>query len=361
MQKNSLILLTVFMTLLLSGCGSQQETAAITAPAVPVIAVKPVVKDVTTYFESIGTLLPSVLLEVRPQIEGTLMEVLTSEGQWVVPGTILFKIDPKPYAIKVQEAEAQVAIDKANLQAAHKKLARIKPLAQKDLVAQTEWDDLEAEVERFKGALALNEARLNGAKLDLENCILRSPATGRIGKIDVHPGSLITKGQGKSLVTISQMNPLIVEFTLTEKEFPKLSKETDRIEIKALCGSEPCKTGNITFLDNHFDPKTGLLLVRGQLQNGDYLLRPGQSVQVRVPVGLKSNAMLIPQKAIRYNPQGPYIYIVQPDMTAAMRQIILGDEQGNEQIVLEGLDPSDLLVVDGHLRLSPGIKVEVKP
>jgi membrane fusion protein, multidrug efflux system len=356
MHQKSLIL---FIMLLLCGCETQNATV-MEAPVVPVIAVKPVVKDITVYLESIGTLQPSVSMDVRPQIEGTLTEVLTSEGQWVVPGTPLFKIDPKPYALKVQEAEAQISIDQANLQAANRKLARFKPLAQKDLVAQTEWEDLEAEVHKLQAGLTLDQVRLNSAKLDLEHCDIQSPSVGRIGKLDAHPGLLISKGQEVPLATISQMHPLIIEFKVTEKEFPKISKEGDAIEIKSLCSSEVCENGTITFLDNHFDPKTGLLLVRGKVQNEDYALRPGQSVQVRIPVGITTKAILIPQKAIRYNQQGPYIYIVQSDMTVTLRQLILGNEQGSEQIVLEGVDPSEQLIVDGHLRISPGSKVEVK-
>lgn len=360
MRKKSLIIFAAVASLLLIGCETQKEAFSSEAPAIPVIAAAPIVKDITVYLESIGTLHPSVLMEVRPQIEGTLMDVLTSEGQWVVQGIPLFKIDPKPYANKIREAEAQLAIDQANLQSAHKKLARFKPLAQKNLVAQTEWEDLEAEAQRFQAALALDEARMNSAKLDLEHCTVLSPTSGRVGKLDAHPGLLVAKGQGAPLATVSQMNPLIVEFTVTEKEFPKVSKEIQHIEIKSICSSDSCKQGAVTFLDNHFDPKTGLLLVRGKVQNEDYSLRPGQAVQVRIPIGVTAKAALIPQKAIRYNQQGPYVYIVQPDLTVALRQLILGDEQGSEQIVLEGLDPSELLIIDGHLRLSPGLKVEVK-
>lgn len=360
MRKNSFIISLAFMSFVLSGCDSKQEANIMEMPAIPVIAATPTIKDVTLYIESIGTLEPSILMEIRPQVDGTLTDVLTREGQWVDPGTPLFKIDSKPYSIKVQEAEAQLAMDRAVSQASQKKLNRIRPLAQKDLVAKTEWEDMEADVEKSYAALKLNEARLNNAKLDLEHCTVYSPCSGRIGKLDAHPGFLVAKGQEKPLAEISQMNPLIVEFTITEKEFPKISKDMKQIEIKPLCSSESFSNGVISFLDNHFEPKTGLLLVRGKIQNPDYTLRPGQSVQVRIPVSIKPNATLIPQKAIRYNQQGPYIYVVQSDMTVAIRQLLLGEEQGTDQVVLEGIDSTEKLIIDGHLRLSPGIKVELK-
>lgn len=349
------------MSLLLLGCESKQEGMGMEPPVVPVKAVAPVVKDITVYLESIGTLQPSVFIEVRPQIDGTLAEVLTSEGQWVEPGTPLFKIDSKPYEIKVKEAEAQLAINDANLKAVEKKQARLRPLAQKDLVPQMEWEELDVEGEKSRAAVALDEARLKSANLELERCTITSPASGRVGKLDAHSGNLVARGQSSPLATLSQMDPLLVEFTLTEKEFPKITQEKLQIEVRQLCASGECKSGELTFLDNHFESSTGLILARGKVPNGDHSLRPGQSVQVRIPVSVTSNSLLIPQKAIRYNQEGPYIYVVQPDQTVVMRQLILGEEQGTDQIVLQGIDPSEQLIIDGHLRLSPGTKVEVKP
>lgn len=363
MQHKTLInffLLIGVVGLLLAGCESKQESPAAQTPAIPVIAATPVVKDITVYLDSMGTLHPSILMEIRPQTNGTLKEVLVSEGQWVQQGTPLFKIDSKPYEIKVQEAEAQLTINQVTLRAVQKKLNRFKELAQKDLLAQTEWDELEAQAEQAQASIDLDHARLNSAKLDLEYCTLNSPIEGRVGKLDARPGMLVSNGQSAPLATISKMDPLIVDFTVTEKEFAKIPKGALKIEIKSLCLSESCKEGAVTFLDNHFDPKTGLLLVRGAVQNADYSLRPGQSVRVRIPIAIALNAKLLPQKTVRYNQQGPYVYVVQPDMTVAVRQLILGDEQGDDQIVLKGIDATELVILDGHLRLSPGSNVEIK-
>lgn len=360
-MRRKLILLTAFVSLFLAGCESKPEGMGMEMPAVPVTAAPPTIQDVTLYMDSIGILKPSILMEIRPQVEGTLVEVLGKEGQWVEAGTPLFKIDSKLYAIKVQEAEAQVAISRANLEAAQKKLNRNKPLALKDFVSQAEWEALETEVEKSQASLLLDEARLNSAKLDLDDCMLCTPTAGRIGKFDAHPGLHVAKGDTEPLTTVSQMDPLIVEFSVTEKEFPQIEQELQEIEIKSLCNGEVCAKGSITFLDNHFDPETGLLLIRGTVKNPAYKLRPGQSVHVKVPVTVTKNATIIPQKAIRYNREGPYIYVIQPDKTVAVRQLILGEEQGSDQVVLEGLEPEEQFIIDGHLRLSPGAKVEVNP
>jgi multidrug efflux system membrane fusion protein len=357
MRIQSLILIT--FTLLLTGCNSNQDASKAELPPVPVLAVTPTVKDVPVYIESIGTLHPSIFMEIRPQVNGTLRKVLISEGEWVQKGTPLFKIDPKPYLNKVQETEAQLAMDRAAQESAQKKLERFKSLAEKDLIPQIEWDEIETQVARSQAAVEADEARLNSAKLDLEHCTLFSPLEGRIGKLDAHPGQLVTSGQSTPLVTLSKMDPLLVEFTITEKEFLKLPQNRDEVEIQSLSSDAVQAKGVITFLDNHFDQKSGLLLVRGKVDNPNLALRPGQSVRVRLVVETASNVKLIPQKAVKYNPQGPYVYIVESDQSVGMRPVQLGDAQANDVIVLEGIESIDRVITDGHLRLYPGLKVEV--
>ncbi len=360
MHKINLILLT---SLLLAGCANDQVSEEDETPLVPVIAVAPTIKDIPVYVESIGTLLPSVNMEICPQVNGTLKEVYITEGQWVKKNQPLMKIDPTNYAIKVREVESQLAMDYIELQAAQKKLNRFKQLAQKDLVAQIEWDEIETQAARAQTQVALSEAKLQEAKINLEDCTLFSPIDGRTGKLDAHPGLLVSSGPSSSLVKISKMDPLLVEFTLTENELFKMPKSNLEFEIQSLCisGPEmPCIKGQLTFFDNHYDQKSGQLLVRGVIPNPDYIFRPGQSIRVRIPVSSLTGAMLIPQKAVRYNDQGTYIYIVDAEKTVGMRQVILGEEQGSDVIVLQGLDANEIVVTDGHLRASPGIKVDVQ-
>lgn len=359
-MRTKLILLSIAVSCVLAGCNSQPNATGHEMPSVPVIAATPVIKDITVYLESVGTLHPSVYMEIRPQVSGTIDKVFVKEGQTIQKGTPLFKIDAALYEMKVSEATAQLAMDRAGFEAARKKMNRYRGLAEKDFISETEWDELQAQVDRAKAAIELDEARLSASQIDLEHCTLRSPIDGRVGKLDANPGQLVSSAQATPLATISKMDPLVIEFTVTEKEYSKIDSWDLPIEMQPLCASGLCKGGTITFLDNHFDTKTGLLLIRGNVSNADGSLRPGQSVRARVPISVVLNAKLIPQKAIRYNQQGPYVYVVQPDSTVVLRQLILGDEQGVDQIVQEGVDPEELIIVDGHLRLSPGVKVEVK-
>ncbi len=358
MKKLFLLFSTV---LILTACQNKPKVAPSPPPAVPIKAVSPVTKDLTLYVDSVGSLKPLVSLEIRPQVSGPLKKVMIKEGDWVKAGAPLFQIDSKPYAIKVQESKAQLAMEQADDQAIQTKLNRFKELANKNLIAQTEWEDLNTQAQKAHAGILLNQARLHSAKLDLEHCTLFSPMDGRIGKIDVHPGGLVTANQAEPLATLSKLDPLIVEFTVTEKEFSQIPHKQGKIELVSLYDPETCMQGHLTFLDHHFNEQTGLLMVRGLVPNPDDTLRPGQSVKIKLPVQTEKNALLIPQKAIRYNQEGPYVYVVQPDSTVVLRPLVLGREEEEEQIVLQGLDREEKIVLDGHLRLSSGIKVEIKP
>lgn len=358
MRRYSLVIGILCLPWILGGCRSEEQQETLEISAIPAIAATPVVKDITVYLESIGTLYPSVSMEIKPQTSGTISAVMIKEGQDVQQGTPLFQIDPTSYAIKVKEAEAQLAIDQAGFKAVQKKMARFKSLAERDLMAQTEWDELKAQQQKSQAAVELDSARLAFAQLELDRCTLASPISGRVGKLDAHPGLLVSSGQ--TLVTISTMDPLIVEFYVTEKEFRLVPKKGLTVQLHTLCAYDICSSGTVTFLDNHFDAKTGLLLIRGRVDNPSYALRPGQTIRVQIPIETTPQALLIPQKTIRYNQQGPYVYTINEDNTVSVRQLVLGKEYGADQIVLEGLEPHERLILDGHLRLSPGSKVEIK-
>ncbi len=346
---------------LLAGCETGQNgLQRAEPPAIPVVAATPSVQDITVYLESIGTLLAAASVEIRPQASGMIKEVFVDEGQWVEKGTPLFEIDEMPYLTKVQEAEAQLKSDEADLTVVQKKLTRLRSLVDKDYISKAEWEGLEAQEEKANASLQLNKARLTYANIDLAHCTVRSPLKGRIGAINALAGEIVAAGQAEALTTVTNIDPLIVEFALTEKEFSLVPKDQLTMEVQATCSKEPCKTGSITFLDNEFDPKTGLLLVHGVLANPDYDLRPGQTVHVKMPVALQTDVLLIPQKAIRYSQQGPFVYVVKPDMSVTVRQVKLGAERGLDQIILEGLESSEQIILDGHLRLSEGTKVELK-
>jgi multidrug efflux system membrane fusion protein len=356
MRRQTLILLSSFF---LFGCEAKKDAATET-PAIPVLAVDPIVKDVPIYIESLGSLKPSILIEVRPQISGEIVEVDVKEGDWVAAGASLFKIDSRAHEIKIQEAAARLKSQVVTLDSSKKNKERHQELAKKDLISKSEWDTLQSGLESNQAALEIAEAGVAALKLELEKCWIKSPINGRIGKLDVHPGQHVSSGQIEPLTTIASLDPLIVEFTITEKEFVQFSTEMKEVEIQTLCTNIPCGLARMTFLDNQFDPNTGLLLVRGRVANLDNHLKPGQTIRVKIPIAVISDALLIPQKAVKYNQQGPYVYVIQEDNSVGMRPVILGEEVDNQVVIRQGVEAKDSVITDGHMRLHPGLKVEKK-
>lgn len=347
----------------LTAC-SQDSSQQYMPPAVPVFADEVKHQDVPIYFESLGTLKSAAWVEVRPQVSGMLDQVHFSEGQYVQKGDKLFTIDPRLYEIKLAEANAQLAQDDAALETAQKKIQRYQELSKKDLISQQEWDELQSEVAKRSAQVLLDEAKVASAQFDLEHCSICAPISGRTGKVQIHPGNLVATAQVIPLVTLSNIDDLLIEFTLTEREFQLLKPEHIQgefsIDICSFSGNcEPVKA-TLTFLNNTFDEKTGLLHLQANLANDNGLFLPGQHVKVLMPIEEIKNAMIVPQKAVKINQTGPYVFLIKDDFTIEMRQVKLGEEIKKSVVILEGLAPHDKIVTEGHLRLSPGMKVEIK-
>lgn len=345
---------------ILASCSSSQEAQKPEGALVPVFASTPTIADVPVYVESLGTLRPTAFVEVRSRINGMLTHVHVQDGQWVEEGMCLFQVDSRQHEIKVQACQAQVASDRATLAAALKKQERFKTLADKSLISQNEWDQIETDVFKAKANLDLAQTKLKEAHLDLEHCQICAKKAGRVGKVDIHPGHIVDQAQETPLACISCMDPLFVEFSVTEKEFCQLTNKAKEFEIALLSSPETLYKGTLSFTDNHFDDTTGQILLRGKIANEQYKLRPGMSVRVRVPVGTLSNAMLICQRAVKYNQFGAFVLVVQQDGTVALRQVHVGAEYGNDVIITDGLKPDDVIITEGHQRAIPGTKVEIK-
>lgn len=354
----------IFLTCILSACSSQPSQEDFKAAPVPVFVDTVKKQDVPLYFESLGQLKPSATVEIRPQVGGILREVHLDGGQEVKAGDQLFTIDPEPYLIKFQEVEAQMAQNKAILNSSKKKLERYSTLSKKDLISQQEWDELESQVMKNEAIIKADEAKLASASRDLNNCIIRAPMDGRAGKITYHPGNLISASQSTPLVVLSDYDDIVVEFTLTEKEFNQLTADhhngTCPMEINSFHNKKDKAEGTMTFLNNHFDKDNGLLLVQGKVLNQDLKYLPGQTVKVRLPLTTLKDALVVPQKAVKINQAGPYVFVVNENNTVEIRQLKLGVEVGDEVVIIEGVKEGETIVSEGHLRLAPGLTVEIK-
>lgn len=346
----------LLLGLALAGCGENAAPKGFEMPPAPVSVAEIAVRDVPLYFEEMGTISPNQTAEVKPQVSGMIMGMHFKQGDMVKEGDLLYTIDEAPYMIKVQEAEALLFHNLANLHNAEKKLERYKSLSKQDLIAKVDFDELETKVILCQAIVRGDEARLATAKLDLEHCRVLAPITGRAGKSTLQAGNMVSAGA--SLITLSQENPMFVDFTLTEKELLQLPTMTPSLEVFAAGGEELLAVGEVTFLDRTIDTKTGMVAASGMLTAMHKPLFTGQSVRIHLFFGQKAQAKLVPLRAIKTNKTGAYVFSVKEDNTVEIRPVQLGHEEKGMIVVESGLEGSTKVVTEGHLRLFPGSKIE---
>ncbi len=347
-----LLFLTAFA---LVGCSDSKSSKISEPPSTPVHTASVEMRDVPLYFEAIGIIKAHQTVEVKPQVTGIIKKIHFTEGSFVKEGDILYTIDEATYAIRVQETQAHLLQELANLKNAQKKLERYESLYNQDLIPKLEWDELETKVALCNAMVKAGQAKLESAKLDLMRCKIVAPISGKIGKSSLHAGNMVTQ---ETLVTIVQPDPLSVDFTITEKELQALSSSSNSIEIYALGSSECLANGELVFLDHSVDPKSGMLAAKGQLSKATKPVWSGQSVRVHLIFGKKENAKLIPLQAVKTNQGGSYVFSVKEDKTVEMKSVKLGPEERGFIVVEEGLESSEKVVTEGHSHLFPGSKIE---
>ncbi len=345
--------------LIVTSCSSAQKEQQQEVPLVPVRVAKPTVADVPLYVEALGTLKPHAQIDVRARLEGVISKVHVQEGQWVEEADLLFELDPREYAIRIQALEATIALDRASHAVQQKKKERFQNLSDKNLISQNEWDQIETDLLRHQANIDLNLAKIEEAKLDLERCTICAIKAGRVGKVDIHPGHLVEKGTEAPLVQISCMDPLVVSFSLTEKEFGTLLPDTKAIEVHLLTAQGTKVPAELSFTDNHFDESSGQITMHARVQNPELTLRPGMAVRVKIPVEVLKGTILVSQKAVKYNQFGAYVMLVQPDNSVTLKQVQLGPDYGDTVVVTSGLTEEDVVITEGHGRAMAGAKVEV--
>ncbi len=350
-MKKSMILAIVLVS-----CSKNPPQLSYTPPAVPVTTAEVVIRDVPLYFEEMGMIVPSHKVEVKAQVNGVIKAIHFQEGQWVNQGDLLYTIDPASYAIKVQEAEAQLLQNLAHLNNAKKKLERYRSLTKQDLIAQVEWDELETRVSLCESMVKADQARLATAGLDLDHCHIVAPISGRSGKTVLQSGNCVASLE--TLVTLLQEKTFFVDFALTEQEFHQLSSEQPVIKVYAAGGEECLAGGKVTFVDYAVDPDSGMLSARGVLTEMHKQLFSGQTVRVHLFFGERLAAKLVPLKAIKTNQLGAYLYSVNDDHTVQLRNVQLGPEENGMIVVEEGLEGATKIVTEGQSRLFPASLIE---
>jgi multidrug efflux system membrane fusion protein len=330
--------------------------------AVPVVAVQATKGDIGVYFTGLGAVTPIYTVTVKSQIAGYLMEVLYKEGQIVQKGEALAEIDPRPYQVMLENAQAGLLRDQANLDNAKVDLKRYQTLVPVRAVPEQQLATQEALVKSYEGIVKTDQAQIDTAKLDLVYCHVTAPITGRVGLRLVDPGNYVTPADATGLVVITQIEPISVIFTLPEDQLPAIMGRMHagaRLRVDAY--DREMKTriaqGWLETIDNQIDPTTGTVKLRANFDNRDGALFPNQFVNARLLVEEKHGVTLIPTAAVQRNAQQTYVFLVKPDSAVTVKTITIGTAEGDESEVTSGLVPGDIAVMTGVDRLQEGTKV----
>jgi multidrug efflux system membrane fusion protein len=304
------------------------------------------------------------MVSVRSQITGTLMRVHFKEGQDVKRGDLLFTIDPRPLEAALKQAQAVLAKDMALLANAREQLRRYAELVKKQYVSQEQYDQIQASSNASEAAVEADRAAVENAKVQLSYCYIYSPVDGRTGDLLVDEGNLVRTNDATPLVTINQVMPIFVGFSLPEQFLTDIKEGLARGKLKVQAfipqhESHP-EPGELTFVDNTVDRTTGTIKLKGTFANPNRRLWPGQFVRVSVTLADQPNAIVVPSQAIQAGQDRQQVFVLKSDSTVEVRTVIVGRTLNNDAVIEKGLQPGEKVVTDGQFLLGPGTKVQVK-
>ena len=338
----------------------------------PVVGIDTVrTRNVEIYGEFPGKIRAQQFVEVRARVEGYLEDMMFAEGTYVKKDQVLFIIDPKQYKAQVDRAEALVTKNKAIALKAERDLARIRPLYEQKAASQLDLDNAIAAYESAKADVQVSETNLTEARLALSYTTVRSPISGYISERHVDIGTLVGPGAQSLLANVVKSDTVLVEFKMTDLDYQKSKarnvnlgqKDTSRhwdpfVTITMADKTQYKYKGLVDFADPLVDAKSGTFSVRAEMPNPDRELLPGQFTNVRVLLDVRENAVAVPTKAITIEKSGSFIYVVKADASVEKRFIQTGPEVENATIVERGLNPNEIIVVEGQHKLSHGTKVK---
>lgn len=346
----------------LFGCSAKKEKPK-EKPPVPVTVARVTQASVPVELRAIGNVEPFAAVAVKSMVGGTITRVHFREGEDVAKGALLFTIDPRPFAAAVTQAEANLNRDLAMAANAREQARRYASLVKEGIVTQEQYDQLKTNADSLSASVAADRAAVESAKLQLSYCYIHAPMSGRTGNLAVNAGNLVKSNDTPALVTINQVSPLYVSFSVPEKELAAIkAKMGGKLAVEASVPSsgQPPQKGYISFLDNGVDQATGTIRLKGTFQNKERRLWPGQYVNVLLTMDVRQNVPVVPTKAIQTGQQGEFVYLVKQDLSVELRPVTAGAAREGITIVEKGLAPGDTVVTDGHMRLVPGGKVAVK-
>jgi membrane fusion protein (multidrug efflux system) len=359
--------------MLAAACAEAPQAAP---PPPPEVYVMPVVqKDVPTYLELVGQTRGYQDVDVRARVEGFLERVHFQEGSLVRAGAPLYDIDRKPLEAVVAAARADQATAEARLAKAENDVARYTPLVAKQAVSQRELDDARAERDAARSQVEAAKAAVEKAALDQGYTRIFSPISGLAGTTQVKAGNLVGRGENTLLTTISQIDPMIFEVGVTEADYLRIVRRglqsgkgagrgsaapVEGIELTLADGTKYAQTGKVGPVERAVDPTTGTLGVQIIFPNPDLILRPGQFGRAKALLEMKTNALLVQQRAVQELQNLYSVAVVDDSSKVSFRNVKVGPRVDSFWVIEEGLKPGERVVVEGLQRVQDGMTVTAK-
>ena len=325
-----------------------------------------VVKPMPVLIEAVGTVEPEHSVQVRAQVIGVLQSVLFKEGDKVKAGQLLFQIDPRTFEASFRQAQAQLARDQAQLENAKAQRDRLEPLLKREFITQQEFDVAVTSTKSLEATVAADRALVEQARIQLEFTRIHAPISGRTGALAVKPGNLVAAGAGGGgapLVTINSTDPILVSFSIPERQLEEIRRYQDekemRIEVLPDRSGPPVAQGKLDFIDNTVTPQTGTVLLKTRVRNATEVLWPGQFVNVRVVLKIEPEAVVVPDVAVQPGQDGSFVYLIDADSRVQVQPVNVARQIGGDIVIAQGVKGGDLVITEIPQALQPGVTVRI--
>ncbi len=332
---------------------------------VPVLVATAEQKVMPVQIRAIGNAEAYATVAVKARVDGQIVRVNFREGQDVAPGEVLFQLDPRPFEAALAQARANLARDAAQLANAQAQERRYRDLLQKNFVSREMYAQIRTNLDTARATVQADQAAVENARLQLEFGTIRSPISGRTGKILIQRGNLVKANDTNALVVINRIRPIYVDLSVPEQDLERIRRfmRGGALPVGVTLPGADAKTasGKLVFVDNAVDATTGTVRLKALFPNEDEALWPGLFVNATLTLRQQKDAVVVPSQAVQTGPRGQYVFVVKPDDSVEMRDIAVDRSVGAETVVAKGLAPGERVVTVGQLRLVPGAKVDIKP
>lgn len=359
---NIILALICILFLICTGCSSDRKQGKPTIIA-PVKVENVIRKDVPRVLRVVGNVKASASVGITARVTGEILKVHFTEGQNVKAGQTLISLDDRPFVAVLREKEALLAKSQAQLNKAREDMNRYAILVRDGYVSRESYEKAVTDASTLESVVNSDAAALDSAKLQVQYCTLVAPISGRVGSLAVDKGNIIKENTDTPLLTIHTISPCYVAFAVPEHNlaaiFARMHESNVNVEATPK-GGEPSH-GILTLVDNEVDTRTGTIKLRATFENKDSQLWPGQFVSVSLPLGIEKDALLLPTPAVQAGRDGAYVYVVNEEERVEVRQIQPLFEFEGQSVVKSGLQEGDRVVVEGMVRLAPGLQVKIVP